>query len=265
MGKKLANAPVYYVLAQLRFNTLALLDRYVPALQDSLRKAGFPDFNKQILASMSVNLGAGGGQVVPAWETQTRYYFLDAARMSGFLLDQSSLSFQTTDYDVFETFSEAFRRGLGILHDTIDLSFSERLGLRYLDAVCPQSGESLAQYLTPSMLGLSELIGDRTLLHSSSETKAQNGKITLLGRVTILDQTTQGAIFPQELHPVPLQIAERFRAVSGRYGIIDTDGWIECREKFDIEAIGSSLRLLQDEIRFSFDKTVTPYALKAWE
>jgi uncharacterized protein (TIGR04255 family) len=117
-----------------------------------LRKAGYPDFNKAVLATISMDLGGGGAQVVPALESHARYQFLNASRTSGFLLDQSSLSFQTTDYDVFEPFSEALLSGIEILHKNVELSFSERLGLRYFDAVCPREGETLSQYLIPSML-----------------------------------------------------------------------------------------------------------------
>ena len=44
MGRKMNNAPVYFALAQVKFNQLAALDNYIPAVQDSLRKAGYPDF-----------------------------------------------------------------------------------------------------------------------------------------------------------------------------------------------------------------------------
>lgn len=264
MGRKLKNAPVYYVLAQVRFNTVALLDRYVPDLQDSLRKAGYPDFNKAVLATISMDLGGGGAQVVPALESHARYQFLNASRTSGFLLDQSSLSFQTTDYDVFEPFSEALLSGIEILHKNVELSFSERLGLRYFDAVCPREGETLSQYLIPSMLSLSDQIGDRNLIHASSETKTQKGKVFLLGRVTILNQPTVGVAFPQELQPIALQVTEKFRGISGLYGIIDTDSWIEGREKFDLGEIKKSLISLRDEVRFSFGQMATPHALNVW-
>ena len=58
MGKKMKNAPVYYALAAVRFNTLAFLDQYVPALQDQLRKAGYPDFDKAVITQFAIVPGA---------------------------------------------------------------------------------------------------------------------------------------------------------------------------------------------------------------
>lgn len=56
MGKKMENAPVYYVLAQVRFNAVLALEQYVPAIQDSLRKMGFPDYEKAVVATLSEDL-----------------------------------------------------------------------------------------------------------------------------------------------------------------------------------------------------------------
>ena len=56
MGKKMKNAPVYFVLAQVRFNPLLTLDSYVPAIQETLRKAGYADFSKLMMATVNFNL-----------------------------------------------------------------------------------------------------------------------------------------------------------------------------------------------------------------
>jgi uncharacterized protein (TIGR04255 family) len=265
MGKKMKNAPVYYALAQVRFNTLALLDQYVPTIQDQLRKEGYPDFERAVVTTLNMNLGAGQGQIHPAFQSQPRYQFLSEDKTSGFLLDQSSISFQTTNYDVFAPFSASLLRGLEILHSSVGLSYSDRLGLRYLDAVCPKPGETVSQYLAPSMLGLYEHIGDRILAHSATETKTQNGRIFLLGRATIFNQESGPAAFPAEMQPVPLELIEKFRTIQGVYSVIDTDSWVEGRDKFDLITLGKAFDSLQTEVRFSFDRMVTPHAVKVWE
>lgn len=63
-------------------------------------------------------------------------------------------------------------RGLAIVHECVTLAHSERIGLRYLDAVVPPGGETgLAEYLAPGVLGLSSrLPEDVTVSHSFSET-----------------------------------------------------------------------------------------------
>jgi hypothetical protein len=79
-----------------------------------------------------------------------------------------------------------------------------------------------------------------------------------------LNQPTVGVAFPQELQPIALQVTEKFRGISGLYGIIDTDSWIEGREKFDLGEIKKSLISLRDEVRFSFGQMATPHALNVW-
>ena len=37
MGKKLANAPVYYTVAQVQFNPILNLDSFLPAIQAKMR------------------------------------------------------------------------------------------------------------------------------------------------------------------------------------------------------------------------------------
>ena len=45
-------------------------------------------------------------------------------------------------------------RGLRTVHEVVDLSYTERVGVRYLDAVFPRTGEALSGYLNESLLGL---------------------------------------------------------------------------------------------------------------
>jgi len=264
MGTKMSNAPVYYALAQVRFNVIAMLDQYVPKIQDTLRRAGYPDFQRLFVATINVNPGAGENQI-PAFQQLARYQFLDEKKTSGFILDQSSLSFQTTDYDTFEPFSKAFFHGLDILHGVLELSYSERVGIRFLDAVQPRENEKISLYLAPTVLGLFEQLGEDSLVQAISETRTQKGKIVLVSRSIIQRQATRGIAFPQELLPIPVEITPKFKETTGLYGIIDTDSWTEDRAKFDPGALANTLKLLHDEINRSFSHMVTPYALDVWK
>jgi len=264
MGKKMTNAPVYYVLAQVRFNAVLALDQYVSPIQDSLRKAGYPDFEKSFMAQINLNLGAGQGQAVPAMQPQARYQFLNEHRTAGFILDQSGIIFQTTDYDTFDPFLVECVKGLTIVHTAAELDYSERTGIRFLDAVCPGPEENISQYLAPSLLGLVDKLAPRELVHSASETRTQFEKTTLISRATIFRQEREGAAFPAEFGLVSIRLAEKFRRVKGLYAVIDTDCWLEDRAKFDVGGLEKGLRSLHDEIRRSFDLMVTPHALRVW-
>jgi len=265
MGKKMKNAPVYYALAQVRFNAVLALDQYVPAIQDNLRKAGYTDFQTSFMATINLNVSAGPEQPVPAVQPQKRYQFLNEKRTTGFVLDQASIIFQTTDYDVFESFSAEFVKGLSIVHSTADLSYSERVGIRYLDAVCPKPGEQINQYLIPSVIGIAEQLAPRELVHAISDTRTKSDKSNMVSRVTTFKQNRPGAAFPVEFGAVPIKLTDKFSKIEGLYAVIDTDCWSEDRVKFDIGGLEKALKSLHDEVEKSFNLMVTPHARSVWE
>ena len=90
-------------------------------------------------ATFNLRLGSPGEpppSQVPVDQT-VRYTFLNIERTAGFILDQAALSFQATEYEGFERFLEAFLTGLRTVHEMIELSYTERLGLRYLMPCIP--------------------------------------------------------------------------------------------------------------------------------
>ncbi|QWG15124.1 TIGR04255 family protein [Bradyrhizobium sediminis] len=260
MGKKMNNAPVYYALAQVKFNTLAALATYVPAIQENLRKAGYPDFQTIQLAHLELI-----GAPVPKTTVATRYLFLNSRKTAGFILDQSWLTYQTTDYDTFEPFLSAFLFGLQAIHKEAVLNYSERVGVRYLDAVLPNANESVTDYLQPCVLGLSGSFPDRSLVHTLSETRTVLDKTTLVSRAIVHTQQDRGAAFPEDLQPIHLTLIAKFAQVTGQYAIIDTDGWMEDRQDFDLDRLATTLDSLHKNIGRSFEKMVTPHALKVWD
>ena len=261
MGRKMNNAPVYFALAQVKFNQLAALDNYIPAVQDSLRKAGYPDFQPIQMAQILI----GGAGAIPKPAMTTRYLFLNSKKNSGFVLDQSWIMYQTTNYDTFDPFVVKLLEGLRLLHSAAGLNYSDRVGIRYLDAIVPRAGETISDYLRPYVLGLSDRLPDRTLVHSISETKTTFGKTTLVGRAVIHNQKEGHAAFPEDLIPVHLTLADKFSDIRGLYAILDTDSWTEERQDFDLGGLENTLKSLHTSMRRSFDLMVTPHALQVWD
>lgn len=263
MGQKMKNAPVYFTIVQARFNPLLALDTYAPRIQESLRKQGYPDAQKGVTTTFNLNLGSSPDALpsqVPV-DQATRYTFLDIERTAGFILDQAALSFQTTRYDVFESFSAAFLAGLRTVHEVVDLSYTERLGVRYLDAVLPRAGEVLSSYLNGSLLGLSGKVEGHQLVHAFSETVSKIDSTKIVSRVVI----QEGPVgFPPDLQPMILTLAEQFRAGKDVHAILDIDGFYDQRERFDLDRIWEHLTAIHDEITKSFKASVTPHALDTW-
>ncbi|MBS0472801.1 MAG: TIGR04255 family protein [Proteobacteria bacterium] len=268
MGKKLSKAPIYYALAQVRFNALLQLEQFVPAIQESLRQADYPDFERMVAHGVAVNMSPGQqNSIVPAIQTQVRFQFLNARRTAGFNLEPDGLVFHTTEYDTFETFSKAFFLGLKTVHDAAKLSFSSRLGIRYLDVVRPlRDGETLPEYLAPSVMGIFDKLSPRRLQQAMSETRTTRDQTTLVSRTILLDQAEpSGPAMPEELHPIVLGLPKRFDGIKGLYAIIDTDSFEEKREDFSFDYLEKTLKSLHDELAKSFAHTVTDHAREVWK
>jgi uncharacterized protein (TIGR04255 family) len=265
MGKKMRCAPVYFVIAQVRHNPILQLGSYVPQIQEQMRRAGYPDHrpSKAFLIHLSsANIGESALRPVP--EAVERHAFLSRDGTSGFIVEQGALSFQTTQYDIFETFSAQFFKGLEIVDAVMTLDYTERLGLRYLDAVVPASAEQdLGMYLAPGVLGLSgRLPGEVPIGFSLTETHIPMPDANLLSR-TIIQSGPLG--FPMDLQSQGLQVPERFQSIDGMHAIIDTDASQEDRAIFDMAKLGERLDVLHNRIHMVFGASVTEFALAAWK
>lgn len=265
MGQKMKNAPVYFTIAQVRHNPVLSLEAYISGIQESFRKAGYPDFKKAI--SMAFNLTPTINndnlqtQPLPMQQVE-RYIFSNMDSMRGFILQQNALSYQATEYGTFELFSSEFLKGLKIVHDSVTIDFSERIGVRYLDAVIPKPEESLKQYLVPGVMGLSSDLQNNVLIHSFTETLMQ---VPNIGQVIARTIIQNGAVgFPPDLQPDSLKLAERFTTANQLHAVIDTDGSFEGREAFDMQVIENRLDNLHKEISKAFRTMTTDYARKSW-
>lgn len=263
MGKKMKNAPVYFTVAQVRFNPVLNIEGYLATIQDRMRTAHFPDFKRVELKQLIMPFGAageGGQPPAPVFVPQSHCVFGNREGTTEFILQTNALALQTTTYDTFESFVNTFSSGLSIVHDALQLDFTERVGLRYLDAVLPKESESLIDYLTIEVLGLSQKL-NREIVHSFNETVTTNTNGQLISRVII----QKGRIaLPPEISPLAPHINSRFTQQEGLHAVVDTDAFIALREPFDVQRIESRLTAFHDEIITSFEATVTPYALSVW-
>jgi uncharacterized protein (TIGR04255 family) len=263
MGQRMRQAPVYFTLVQARFNAILALDSYVPQIQDHFRLQGFPDTQKGMLATFNLSAGAAGeaGPAQVPVSQVARYIFSNMDKTAGFVLDQGALTFQTTDYTVFETFSDTFINGLKIVHDAVKLGYTDRIGVRYLDAVYPKKDEDLSDYLRESVLGLYRRL-DGDLVHAFSETLVRDGAVNVIARSII--QSGQIGI-PPDLQPMWLVVAERFRTLNGLHAILDTDGAHDHRDAFDLDRIRARLSTVHSTVIKAFQAIVTARAIKIWD
>lgn len=261
MGTPLKNPPVYLTLAQVRFNPILKLGDFLPSIQESFRQAGYPDFDRQQIVSIQLTASQEGQPPAPTTIQQERFQLGNVEKTHIFILDNQSLTLQSTNYGQFETFSACFLKGLGIVHDAVKLAFTERVGLRYLDRVMPQPGETIEKYLVEQVQGLNSRLGGRPL-YSFAEAMNEIGYIKLLSRVAIQDGPLA---FPPDIQPGNMRISERFTSYVGNSAILDNDGFVEGREAFSTEAVAKHLDAIHKVIGTAFKTTATEYAFVAWD
>src|ERR1700751_4317599 len=133
-GEKLKNAPICFAIAQIRHNVILSLGDYVPAIQEGMRKANYSDFEPAFSIAFNFPAATSEEQAKPTPQRIERYIFSNPERTSGFIVEPNAFSFQATEYESYDKFSAEFFRGLEIIHKIIGLNFSDRVGLRYLDA-----------------------------------------------------------------------------------------------------------------------------------
>jgi uncharacterized protein (TIGR04255 family) len=263
MGKQWKKPPVYFVIAQVRYNTVLNLRSYLATLQEDFRNAGFPDFKTSLNVQFNVGLLAGlnPGDEQPMQKAE-RYLFSNAEETETFLLDPNGLTYQTTEYKTFDVLMQTFLPRLDHLNITLRLSYSDRVGLRYLDAVVPQAGEPLESYLIPQVFGMrGKVSGD--VQHSFTETLLTVPEGKLLSRVVM----QVGPIgFPPDLQfaGAGVKLNPRFAGNSGLYAIIDTDGFNDSRDKIDSGTIEKKFRGLHERVDAVFHSIVTKHAVTIW-
>jgi uncharacterized protein (TIGR04255 family) len=262
MGRQLKNPPVYFVIAQIRFNPILNLEEFIPAIQDKMRLGGFPDFKKNVIQQLVFSAGIPGG--IPAGpstvQSQTQFIFGNMAGTENYVLHNDSLSFQTTDYPTFSVFKEKLFNGIQIVHEIIQLGYIERVGLRYLDGVIPRAHESLSDYLAPEVSGLWNKLPDR--LYAFCEAISQNTTGQLTARSFIQDGPFG---IPNDLAGAIPKLKSKFADFTGLHAIIDNDASLERREAFSIETVKNILGGLKEKITISFDAMITPQARDYWD
>jgi uncharacterized protein (TIGR04255 family) len=258
MGPPLKHPPVYFTVAQVRFNALLKLPDYLPSIQENLRKAGYPAFSTH--SSIAVQLVIQDAQAFPQPVAREQFLFANTEQTHSFVLSADALTFQSTNYGTYDQFSAAFLKGLALVHGIVTLDFTERVGLRYLDHVAPTADDTLDQYLAPEVRGLSAHLGG-TSVHSYAEALNRLGEVQLRARVVIQDG---GLAFPPDLLPQGMALQQRFAQAEGPHAVLDTDGFVEGRQLFSLETVGRQLQTIHEVIGAAFRATVTDHARTVW-
>lgn len=257
---RLSQAPVFFTLAQMRFNAFLELAPVLPALQDAFRKAGYPDYEMPRVSGLEVQQDDDG--ITVSTSPVTRHVFRNKNRTSAILLDPAALTYELTDYPDREEFIAAFLKALEITHAHRPIEYCDRLGMRMLDAIQPIEGESLGQYVAPETLGFASLMGDDVeVQHSSTESLLRLGNRAMIMRTI---RVPRGIAAPPDLAPMRLSVNRRFLDYPREALILDVDCFQTERVDFSLDTTETDLVALKDALTRAFKTVVTDHALEVW-
>ena len=265
MSEKMANAPVYYALAQAQFNPVAAMAKYVGEVQDILRRDGYTSFEPQQVAHLQLTAAPGQASSEPQVAHTTSWLITKGDRASGFILSAASITFHSTHYETSKEFIPELLRGLKAVHKVVGLEHISRLGLRYLDAVLPQSDETIEQYLADGLLGVHFGATQRYALNESVFETQSAPLVTRGTLVARVHRMTSPLGYPPDMVPSGLIPMPKFDIKDATpHAVIDTDHFVEGRMSLDFEKIDEQLVSLHATMKLVFDATVKDHARAVW-
>jgi len=266
MGQPLKNAPVFFTIGQVVHNPLLSLSNYLPHIQERMRKSGFPDFKRTnqmriMLPGLPGAEGSHDGQ--PQIQQTEIFHFASMDGTRTFILESTALSLYSTTYNSYEEFFGQFKVGLEILSEAVGgLDYSERLGLRYLNAVSPEPTEALSLYVDTVLLGLPEKMPNSIFGHTFTESAII---VEGVGQIMARAITQAGKLaLPPDLANSMMKLQPRFEDISGVHTVLDIDGSRTGRHPFNIHEIQAGMSALHQHIEECFNASVTEHALKVW-
>jgi uncharacterized protein (TIGR04255 family) len=257
MGQKMSNPPIFYTLAQIRFSAVLGMGKYVDSIQERLR-GSYPDFRTE--QRRTLHLADTGEASELKSEATVRWHFADQSNTSGFILDQSSLIFHTTAYETSDWFFDQLLHGLEVVHAVASLGYIQRLGLRTLDIVVPDAGESLEIYLQKEALGFYRLLPGE-LKHNITEAVFSVGSGMLISRLIVM----KGLLaLPADLVPISLTLPPNLQSLNALHAVLDVDRNEESKMPVNTNDIRKKLASIKRDTTETFERTVTPEALNRW-
>lgn len=265
MSERMSNAPVYYALAQARFNPVAAMATYIDQIQDSLRRDGYTLFERHEVAQLMM---PSVPQEAPQIQRLVSWRIMRSDRTSGFIIDTSAITYHTTNYQTHNEFIPELLRGVSAVHEAVSLEHISRLGIRYLDAVLPRPGETVKDYLASGLSGIGlEAACQQHMTESVFTTKTsplvENGILVVR---TYHRTSSRWGLFPPDILQNGLVLPQKF-AIDGEreHAIIDTDHYIQGQMSLDMHKLDEQLRSLRGAIKEAFFATVTDHACNVWK
>ena len=244
------------MLCQVRIAAVRDMASYIPALQDRLRRDGFPvDVSKEVL---DLSVQAEG----PATERRRAHWeFRSLDEDRSIIVGDGAVVVQTTAYDCFESFLTTLSFAMAAVDAAVGDLVVERVGLRYVDFIDPRPGESWKDYVKPGYHGQeNDIVRPETSVHFA-QTVADTGPGQQM--IVRLTQNRDGNLLPPDLAPHHPVLAKRVEP-GNLATLLDLDHYREARQPFEIGKVVETAWTLHDGLDVMFRDVVTKHAMEVW-
>ena len=254
---QLTHSPLVLVLCQVRIATVQDMGKYIPAMQERLRKQDFPvDVSREVV---ELDVQAEG---LTRERRRAHWEFRSLQEDWSIIIGNSSAVVQTTSYRGFEEFLDILKLAMTAMDDVVGDLVVERVGLRYVNYIEPQQDESWKLYVKPGYRGQeNDIIQPGSSVHFV-QTVADTGSGQRM--IVRLTQNRDGVLLPPDLirhHPILQRQAEKGVLLT----LIDLDHYREERQRFDNSKVIDIAWELHGGLEFMFRDMVTQHALGVWK
>lgn len=262
--KKMKNAPVYYVVGQIRFNLVSDMEDFVKKIQGGYRKLGYTLFEQNDTQSLQIEQQPESvtGRVVK----NRSWFFSQSDRHSGFILGESFVTFHTTHYESRDHLIKSLLDGFHIVNEAVGLEHTSRVGLRYLDAVLPSKDETVDLYLKSEIsafnVGRAKPVSDFWESLFFSELESCDSKGALVARI----KATFGKLgYPPDMVPNSLIPKKEFAMDhSCQHAILDVDHHVNVQMPIGADLMSVFVEL-HGHVESVFLDSISEHALEVWK
>lgn len=259
--RRLARAPLVYVLTQVKFSSILGMEGFIPKIQERLRDR-YPRFRHNVIQAVNINVAPSRtDQMAAPVISVAQWEFANKANNTGFLLQTDSVVFHTTTYSLFEEFIAEFQQGLEAICAELRISLLERIGLRYVDLIVPEADEDPTMYVSPGLSGFPTSSIDVQQVQHYCQTVANTEYGKLVMRYA---QDKNGQALPPDLagHDLVASHPDLEGKLKAR---IDTDHYcVYPGVDFSVADVVQRLQQLHGPISRAFWSTITAHAEKTW-
>ncbi len=253
----LSKSPLVLVLSQVRFSPLMAMSSYIAAIQDRLRQSGYPLNSSVEVQEFPIAQPGARSTVRPHWE------FLSKDQTTSVIVNEGFVVVQTTTYDDFDAFLARTLDAVEIVATAVGGLLIQRVGLRYVDLIRPNPGETWEKYVSAGLRGFASphLAADTAVRVHQTIAKTEDGMM-----IARLLQNREGSVLPPDLVTQTLQFPKIAPVQpSELLTIIDIDHYREVGlDEFDRGSLKQTGWKLKNASYDVFVAMVTREALETW-